>query len=279
VAISALRRHGLLWPCNAYFHVPLFEAAAGGSLLTGVGGDEAFARSSWERPVAVMRRQARPVPRDVLRIGFALAPQALKRKVLSRRVPPLAPWLWPHARREVEAALVHLAASEPVGWRNRFRWLLGSPMQAVATRSLAVLAADSDVRVSHPFADPCFLAALAALPPGRRHTSRSEAMLMLTGDDLPPMVHGRSTKAHFGDVFFREHSRDLVARWQGEGVDPSLVDLERLASEWASPTPDSHSFLLLQSAWLALEGAGPRRAGDVARALDSRCQPNPPFGQ
>ena len=42
-----LRRHGLLWPCNAYFHAPIFEAAAGGAVLTGVGGDEAFSPSSW----------------------------------------------------------------------------------------------------------------------------------------------------------------------------------------------------------------------------------------
>src|SRR5687767_3167951 len=31
VATAALARHGVLWPCNAYFHTPLLEAAAGGS--------------------------------------------------------------------------------------------------------------------------------------------------------------------------------------------------------------------------------------------------------
>ncbi len=35
VATQALRRHGLLWPPNAHFHVPLLQAAGGGSLLTG----------------------------------------------------------------------------------------------------------------------------------------------------------------------------------------------------------------------------------------------------
>jgi hypothetical protein len=42
VATRVLRRHGVLWPCNTHFHDPLFEAAAGGSVLTGIGGDEAF---------------------------------------------------------------------------------------------------------------------------------------------------------------------------------------------------------------------------------------------
>ncbi len=105
VATAALRRHGLLWPCNAYFHAPLLDAAAGGSLLTGVGGDEAFGASTWERPLAVLRGAARPRPRDVVRVGFALAPAAVKRPVIRRRLPALAPWLRPDARRAVEAAI------------------------------------------------------------------------------------------------------------------------------------------------------------------------------
>ena len=62
VAIETLRRHGLLWPCNAYFHAPIFEAAAGGAVLTGVGGDEAFSPSSWAQAFAVHApaRPARP---------------------------------------------------------------------------------------------------------------------------------------------------------------------------------------------------------------------------
>ena len=40
VATGVLRRHGLLHPANAYFHAPLLSQAAGGTLLTGVGGDQ-----------------------------------------------------------------------------------------------------------------------------------------------------------------------------------------------------------------------------------------------
>ena len=35
-----LRGHGLVGPFNAHFHLPLIDAARGGSLLTGIGGDE-----------------------------------------------------------------------------------------------------------------------------------------------------------------------------------------------------------------------------------------------
>src|SRR5262249_39115635 len=78
VATASLRRHGLLWPSNAYFHAPLFEAADGGTVMTGVGGDEAFVPSSWSRQLAVLSGRVRPHARDVLRVGFALSPLPLK---------------------------------------------------------------------------------------------------------------------------------------------------------------------------------------------------------
>ena len=56
VARQVLERHGLLWPFNAHFHVPLLEAAEGGALLTGIGGDELFR----ERPLGARRVGAAP---------------------------------------------------------------------------------------------------------------------------------------------------------------------------------------------------------------------------
>jgi asparagine synthase (glutamine-hydrolysing) len=250
VATASLRRHGLLWPCNAYFHVPIFEAATGGAVLTGVGGDEAFSVSSWSRPLDVLRGRVRPVPRDLLRVGFALSPAPVKRAVIGRHLPEFGPWLRPAARREIQAWIAADAASEPLRRRTRYRELAASGYIEVSLGSLAVLAADVEVELTHPFHDTRFLAALAALPAGRRPANRSEAMAMLVGDLLPPALIGRSTKARFDDVFFTEHSRALVAAWNGEGVDPDLVDLDRLRAEWESPTPAPHTFTLLQSVWL-----------------------------
>jgi asparagine synthase (glutamine-hydrolysing) len=41
-ARDTLHRHGLFWPPNSYTMMPMFQAARGGSLLTGRGGDEVF---------------------------------------------------------------------------------------------------------------------------------------------------------------------------------------------------------------------------------------------
>ena len=251
VATTALRRHGPLFPCNAYFHLPIFEAAAGGSVLTGVGGDEAFSASSWARALAVLGGRARPVPRDVLRIGLALAPEPVKRAVILRMLPAFCPWLRPSAQRAVLAHVAAGAAEEPLRWRRRFARLAGSGYMEAATASLAALAAPADVAVHHPFFDARFLAALAALPPGQRFRSRTDAMTMLAGDVLDAELLSRSTKARFDAVFWAGASRQVAAAWDGEGVDPEIVDADRLRAEWASERPDSHSCTLLQSIWLA----------------------------
>jgi asparagine synthetase B (glutamine-hydrolysing) len=250
VATTVLRRHGLLWPCNAYFHEPIFEAAAGGAVITGVGGDEAFSPSSWARAISVMRGRARPGPRNLAHVGFALSPAVVKRIAIRRWLPEICPWLRPAARRRIEAFVASEAASEPLRWRTRYRQLADSGYLEVSLGSLAVLASAHDVELAHPFHDRRFLAALAALPPARRPASRAEAMTMLVGDVLPPALLSRSTKARFDEVFWTEHSRELVADWQGEGVDEEIVDVDRLRAEWASPTPEAHTFTLLQSVWL-----------------------------
>jgi asparagine synthase (glutamine-hydrolysing) len=43
LATGLLRAHGLLWPAPAVIFVPMIDAAAGGVLVTGEGGDEVFA--------------------------------------------------------------------------------------------------------------------------------------------------------------------------------------------------------------------------------------------
>lgn len=265
VARRVLRRHGVLWPCNAHFHAPLFEAATGGSLLTGVGGDEAFESPARSNYLGVLRGRRSPRPRDVLRVGFALAPRALRRRVIERRFPPVCWWLRPQALKRVRAALSRDAAREPLGWQARYRWVHGFHYMQVGIRSLAVLAHDHEVLAVHPFAQSEFLGALAALPRPRRFHTRGEAMRELFDDLLPRELHSRSTKAQFDGAFWAEYSRQLVARWQGEGVDPDLVDVEILKDVWTSPSPDARSFTLLQAVWLAQE---PRKQGSTGNPVE-----------
>ena len=78
VARRVLLRHGLQYPPNTFLHAPLLERAAGGSFLTGVGGDQVL--GGWARP----RR-----------------PWALRRRNSDRPFP----WLWPPVARSVNRSL------------------------------------------------------------------------------------------------------------------------------------------------------------------------------
>ncbi len=79
-AAPVLRRHGVLFPYNAFMHKPLLEAARGGSLLSGVGGDHLFQTWRWRQHADVLARRARPVPRDALRLlVWLLSPASVRR--------------------------------------------------------------------------------------------------------------------------------------------------------------------------------------------------------
>ena len=153
VATDVLRRHGLLWPFNAFFHVPLLQAARGGSLITGIGGDEVFGGSRWARAAAVLSGQSWPRPRDASRIALALAPPRWRGPILRRRVDIRFPWLRPESLRRVQEAWADQDAAEPFGWGKEFSWWKSLRFWQVAERSFDVLAADADARIVHPFAD------------------------------------------------------------------------------------------------------------------------------
>jgi asparagine synthase (glutamine-hydrolysing) len=270
-ATRALRRHGLLWPFNAHFHAPLLERARGGSLLTGVGGDEMFSPSSWLRATRVLSGRVLPVPRDLLRVGFALAPRRVRRPVVRRRAPEsMFAWLHEGVRRHVLDLWADEAASEPLLWRRRCAWWLHLRYIRLGNDSLRRLAADDDVRIAHPLASHEFAGAMAAIPLRARFGGRSAAMLALFGDVLPDDVLRRQSKASFDRAFWSTHSRSLVARWNGEAVDRSLVDLEALRALWSGSDPDPRSFTQLQAVWLATAEAEPLARGELDQALPGR---------
>ena len=267
VARDVLTRHGLLWPFNAYFHVPLFRLAAGGSLLTGIGGDELLSRSTWARVVDVLQGRARPQPRDLLRAGLAFAPRSVRRRVLGRRLQRY-PWLRPDAQREFRDAWVEQSAREPVGWVAHLDWVRRLRYLRVGVTSLQILAAHDDVVISHPFLESSFSDAIATLPPRERFGTRGDAMRMFFADLLPGDVLARPVKTGFDTVFWNDASRRFAATWDGRGVDLALVDPDALAAEWSNDEPDPRSFLLLQAVWLAQQGSADR----LEQALDGALQ-------
>ena len=250
VATGVLRRHGILWPFNAHFHVPLLETARGGSLLTGIGGDEVFGRSLWARATEVLTLRATPRPRDAARVGLLASPRSVRRRVFARRFPAAFPWLTPEALSELARAWGADASSEPARLGRRIEWLRARRWLQVGSASLGLLATDAGATIGHPLLSPEFGAAVAAAGGRYGFESRSRALSQLFGEALPLELLERTTKACFDSAFWTDRSREFAASWDGEGIDPAIVRPEGLRDEWSGPEPDAHTYLLLQALWL-----------------------------
>ena len=104
VAQRVLARHGLLHPANAFLHVPLLERAAGGTLLTGIGGDQILGLWRGRALADVFAHRRRPP----LRLPFMLARASAPTAVVAVREgwrTPAWPWLRPPARRQATRVL------------------------------------------------------------------------------------------------------------------------------------------------------------------------------
>jgi hypothetical protein len=255
IARRVLRRHGLLWPFNAHFHLPLLEAAAGGSLLTGIGGDELFRAVTSRRAAAVLAGRVRPTRRDPRRLAAHAAPAAVRRWRYRRRA-NLHPWLTPAGHALAARELAAWEASEPRGLQARMAHVRAFRYLRIGTASLARLAAGAGASIAHPLLDPAVWGALAATAPRGGHLGRDEATAALVGPLLPAELIAREDKAGFDELFFHDRSRAFAGSWDGGGVPVDLVDEAALARHWVGPAPRAQSFTLLQAAWLASGDGG-----------------------
>ncbi len=269
VARRVITRHGLLWPFNAHFHQPLLEAARGGSLLTGVGGDELFGCAFPSRAAEVLMLRVRPRPRDVARLAYAAAPRSLRRSVEARRAPLELPWLTPLGRQAVVAAAADARVRTPHRVLSRMRWMRTQRYLRSGMDSLALLAGDAGTAVAHPLADERVWAAVAREAGPAGFSDRTAGMRRLFAGLLPDDVLARRGKASFDEVFFSTHAREFVARWDGGGLPHELIDPARLKAHWLAPEPVAQSFLLLQAAWLARE-ASARGVDEPLEAIGER---------
>ena len=265
IAGRVLRRHGLLWPFNAHFHVPMLEAARGGGLLTGIGGDELFGAATSSRAAAVLTGRVRPVPRDVRRVALYLAPHFARRRWHGRAGVPMHPWLTASGDRAARAALAAWQAAQPRRLAERMQQVRAARYMRVGTDSLAVLARDSDTALVHPLLDRALWASVRGSAPRGGFFGRTDAMEAIFGALLPAELLRRGDKAGFDEVFFHEHSRAFAASWEGPGDE--LVDGRALREHWLGDSPRAQSFTLLQAAWLAsaerIEQPGGRRVEGV----------------
>ncbi|HET9333678.1 MAG TPA: asparagine synthase-related protein [Gemmatimonadota bacterium] len=253
VATELLRRHGLFWPPVAQRIAPLFEAARGRALVLGTGGDEMF--SPWNPHPARNRLdvRARPFRKALRRAAFNRLPERLRIYVRLRRSRDL-PWLRPAARREVErryrADLRHRSPS----WAEAIRRVPESRNFELTQSIFAAMAREAEVSLVQPFFDPRFIRAIGESAPRQGFPSRSAAMNLHFGNFLPAQVVERTTKADFDELQGGRESRAFAQAWDGRGLDPGWVDVERLRREWLSPRPAYRSLTALNAAWLASRG-------------------------
>ncbi len=254
-AKRVLRRHGLLWPFNAYFHLPVFDAAAGGSVITGVGGDEVFAAARMLRFDALRRRVEAPAPKDVLRLGFAAAPARVRRAVIQRREPLSLPWMRAEACRLASSLRARDTASEPRTLAARMAWWQTLRYLRVGVAALDEVAQGQGTAVAHPLLSPAFWAAVARSAPWG-FSSRTEGMRRMFGDSLPEGLIARRSKAHFDEAFWTDRARAFAHAWTGGGISAEWVEEAALARHWREERPLAQSFFLLQGAWLHAERSG-----------------------
>ncbi len=250
-AQRVLSAHGLLWPANVHFHLPLLDAARGGSMLTGVGGDELFAAARRLRSAAVSSRAVRPRPRDVLSLGFAFAPREVRQAVIARREPITAVWLPRRARKLATALVAAETAAEPRRLHRRLAWWQTLRYLQVGLAALELTAQDTGVLLVHPLLAPRFWSAVATVAAPDGFGARADGMRTLFGELLPEEILKRSSKARFDEALWTARSRTFALRWDGSGVPQEWVDTRALARHWRTERPVAQSFTLLQAAWLA----------------------------
>lgn len=264
LAQAGLLRHGVVYPPTAYPQAFTLQQLAGGTVLTGEGGDEVFGAQRIT-PVTALVRRRRRVSRELLGASArALSPAPLRRHAAVRdaRVADAYAWLAPAARAEAIELRARDARAEPLWWADGVRHLVRARGRQVGLANLAAVAHEVGVRLVHPLMEPAFVGAVAAWGGRLGPVGRTEAMLRLFADLLPEQVLRRVAKATFNATALNRHSKEFLRDWDGSGLEPQLVDVDVLRARWAEAAPLPATLPLLQKAWLSTRsgpaaGAGP----------------------
>ncbi|GHE97518.1 hypothetical protein GCM10017786_32820 [Amycolatopsis deserti] len=253
IATAVLRRHGLVWPPNFAPTWRMMDAARGGVLLTGEGGDEVFGLKRITPLTKVLKARGRVPARVFTDAVRALAPASVRRRAVLR-ARYRRPWLRPAA----EEVLAERDAADAAAYElhaGRHAWQFTTRRCArLGYRTVRALGSELDCRYVQTFAEPDFVAAIARAAGFWGWSGRTATMRDVFGDLLPREVLERTTKADFTGAVFTERTRAFAREWTGRGVDAELVDAEALRDNWLSPSPHAPSMTLLQQAWLATSG-------------------------
>lgn len=243
-----LHRHGLRHPVNVHLHLPIVELAAGGSLLTGAGGDQVL--RGWRRarrgPVRARLRRSAATLRAGLRDRMSAGDQF--------------PWLHPEVSAEVWRAHRAERRGEPRRLDHRIGWHVRRRDLRLTCGSLRDIGAAHEVAVVNPLLDDGFLAALSGSAGRLRCPPRSRLIADIAAGTVPEVVTAARPKARFLEVFLRTPTRRFVEGWDGSGVDEEIVDVAALRALWSRwPIPGGTAGLV-QDVWLGLNPAEVRRS-------------------
>ncbi|MBE7191251.1 MAG: hypothetical protein INR66_02060 [Gordonia polyisoprenivorans] len=258
--IEALTRIGVSFPPNVRTLLKVMRHAAGGTLMTGTGGDELgnAATTRWAaRALAEGRASSRV--RATARLPRMASSARYVRTILQEPSEQLevSPWLTRRASLALRREIARENASEPISWRDL---LLGyfprTRYRTLIDQSVDALAAPYQVRMLHPLWERRTLAALATARPLEGYLSRAAIFEDIAAGLLPEAVTRRTTKAYFTANPWGREAENLIARWDGSGVDTTLVDVGVLRDEWRLPLGErtGTSVPLLQSVWLHQQG-------------------------
>ena len=251
-----LLRHGLRYPQNTHFQEPLSRRAAGGTLISGAGGDELFEPHRFARAAAVLGRSVRPRRSDVLVVGAALSPRPVRARVHHRGQLTVPEWLTTSGRRALLRRVHRWLGEDRVRYDAHLEWWRRSRYLNHGQHSFELLAGDHDVQVLAPFSEDRVLRALAAERGGVGFPSRAAALGHVFGDLLPRAIVERRSKATFLSPLVGPETRAFARTADPTSLTVSgWVDPYRLRQAWLQDTVDVRSLPALQQCWLREQGS------------------------
>lgn len=257
-ARSFVHAQGLLYPANTYLNIDLAAAARGGTLLTGIGGDELF--ESPANPVLQMWKYWHRPGRRHVRALSLLKPGAEQRR-FAQLVLDRAHWLTPTAVDQVLERL--MADRKSPRWDTGLRTWVTDRYYGGLMTALASLGAHTGSVVAAPILERRVLAAAASQQGAGGFESRTQAMEQTFGHVLPPEVSARQSKAVFDAVVRSDTTSAFAANWDGSGIATDVVDVDRLLRAVAEPPVPAGASLLLQQAAFGVDVPAP---GEFKRA-------------
>jgi asparagine synthase (glutamine-hydrolysing) len=256
-AQDALGRLGLMWPAPAYALRPLMRRAAGGTFVSGEGGDEAFGLWPYGRLWDAVRHAQRPRRSDVRALALGCAPRPVRRWRMRHTRPPYQTWLRPEAFARLALAQSEEQIDDPLRF-DRYQVVSRRRRSTdLSLRTLEDLCALEGAQYVGPFLSERFLSALAGWGGALGRGDRTAVMSTLFVDVLPGPVLARTSKASFGAVFWGPASRRFAKEWDGAGVAEALVDSDALRDAWLASLPVYGAALPLQAAWLSAQRHAP----------------------